>query len=124
MTEIFVRKQKIHPGKTNRLRELLGAIISEAMEDVEGVLEIWNAETLQTLSLFIEHGDNTDYLVWYIEAEDMEALIEARETSTHRLHDIEDELMEATLESAESVNHFEPLVHGVNPNRSREFYLG
>lgn len=124
MTEVFIRKQQIRPGKTDRLRELLGSIIDEAKDDKEDVVGIWNAETLQTLSMFIEHGDDADYLVWYIEATDMETLIKARETSTHRLHDIEDELMEETLENPESVSRFEPLVHGVNPNRSREFYLG
>ncbi|WP_132058166.1 DUF6176 family protein [Halorussus amylolyticus] len=121
MADTFVRKQRIQSGKTERLRELLAEMTEEARADEDGVLEIWEGESLHTLSLFIERTDDADYLVWYIEADDIDQLIEFRQNSTHPLHDIEDEMMAAVLEGPESVTEYEPVFHGVNPNRPQEF---
>jgi len=119
--ETFIRKQPIAAGETDRLRELLGEMVTEAKADPDGVMEIWSAETLRTLSLFIEHGAERDYLVWYIEAESMDRLVEAREASEHPLHDLEDELLAETLESTESATTFEPVFHGTHPERPGDF---
>ncbi|KAB1198476.1 MULTISPECIES: DUF6176 family protein [Haloferax] len=123
MPETFVRKQRITPGKTDALRELVGELRTEAREYRDGVLDIWNDESLHTLSLFIEHGDEYDYLVWYVEADDFEQLVEVRANSTHRLHELEDAMMELMLEDPEELGSFEPLFHGVNPNRPAEFIV-
>ena len=123
MSEIFIRKQEIKPGKTDRLREWIGDMYSEVETDGSGVRDIWAEESLRTISLFIEHAEDADYFVWYLEAESMEQLIEAREASTHPLHDIEEVLVDPT-----ETGDFEPLLHGVSPNRSASFdiqeYLG
>ena len=121
MAEIFVRKQKIRPGKTERLREWIRELADEAAEDSQGVHDIWDAETLQTMSLFIEHATDGDYFVWYLEADSMEQLIKTRQASTHPLHDTEDAMMEDVLVDPEETGDFEPLLHGVNPERSAEF---
>lgn len=98
------------------------AELKEAVQaDREGVLEIWNEESLRTLSIFIERTERSDYLVWYIEADDIDRLIEARRNSTHSLHDLEDEMMAEVLENPENVGEFEPVFHGVNPNRPNSF---
>lgn len=121
MTEIFVRKQKIRPGKTGRLREWMDEMLDAAEADLDGVREIWSEESLHTISLFIEHAEDADYFVWYLEAESMEQLVEARSASTHPLHDIEDEMLQDVLEDPEESGDFEPLLHGVSPERSTAF---
>ncbi|MDZ7745954.1 MAG: hypothetical protein U5K28_05365 [Halobacteriales archaeon] len=38
----------------------------EAETDEDGVEEIWAEESLQTISLFIEHTADANYFVWYL----------------------------------------------------------
>lgn len=121
MTEIFIRKQKIRAGKTERLRELIGEMTDAADADGEGVRDIWAAESLHTISLFVEHAEDGDYLVWYLEADSMEQLIAARRASTHPLHDAEDAMMEEVLADPAETGEFEPLLHGVSPERPTTF---
>lgn len=121
MTETYIRKQKIRPGKTERLREWIRQMEAEAAADSRGVRDIWAAESLHTISLFIEHTEAGDYFVWYLEADSMEQLIEARQASTHPLHDVEDAMMDDVLEDPDETGEFEPLLHGVSPDRPDEF---
>ncbi|MFC7202312.1 DUF6176 family protein [Haloferax namakaokahaiae] len=123
MVDTFVRKQRIKPGKTDELVEWVADLREEADADTEGILDIWRAESLYTISLFVEYGDDADYLVWYLEAEDMEQLIEARANSTHPLHDLEDELLETLLEDPAESGSFRPLFHGVSPDRPSELLV-
>ncbi|WP_410766857.1 DUF6176 family protein [Haloferax sp. DFSO60] len=123
MVDTFVRKQRIKPGKTDELVEWVDELRTVAEADTDGVLDIWRAESLYTISLFVEYGDDADYLVWYLEAEDMEQLIEARANSTHPLHDLEDELMETLLEDPTEAGSFQPLFHGVHPERPSELLI-
>lgn len=121
MAEIFLRKQQIKPGKTDLLKSKVTELQRAAQNDAEGVKAIWDAETLRTLSLFIERTDEADYLLWYIEADDLQQLIAARSKSTHPLHDLEDELMAETLISSQDVGDTEPLLHAIHPDRSTEY---
>ncbi|WP_312912387.1 DUF6176 family protein [Natronosalvus caseinilyticus] len=121
MAEIFIRKQKIRPGKTERLREWIAKMDEEVEADSQGVRDIWSAESLHTISLFIEHASDGDYFVWYLEADSMDQLIDARRASTHPLHDVEDTMMEDVLEDPNESGDFEPLLHGVSPERPNDF---
>ncbi|ELZ68771.1 hypothetical protein C457_10936 [Haloferax prahovense DSM 18310] len=121
MAEIFIRKQKIRPGKTERLREWISKMDNKAEADSQGVREIWSEESLHTISLFIEHAEDGDYFVWYLEADSMEQLIDARGASTHPLHDVEDAMMEEVLENPNEGGDFEPLIHGVSHERPNNF---
>lgn len=121
MMQIFVRKQEIKPGKTELLREWIAELHSEAEADSQGVRDIWADETLHTISLFIEHAEDADYLVWYLEADSMEQLIAAREASTHPLHDVEDAMMDEVLVDPTETGTFEPLLHGVSSERPDTF---
>ncbi|MFC6723727.1 DUF6176 family protein [Halobium palmae] len=121
MAEVFIRKQRIRPGKTESLREWIAKMEDEADSDNKGVRDIWSAESLHTISLFIEHAEDGDYFVWYLEADSMEQLIEARRSSTHPLHDVEDEMMAEVLEDPEEAGDFEPLLHGVSPERPSSY---
>lgn len=121
MADVFMRKQKIRPGKTERLREWV-ADLHEAAAD-ETAKDIWSAESLQTIALFVEHAEDGDYLVWFLEADSMEQLIQARQASTHPLHDVEDEMMAEVLEDPEEMGEFEPLFHGVSPERPSDFVV-
>jgi hypothetical protein len=123
MTEVFIRKQKIRPGKTERLRKWIKEMTQEVQEDGQGVRDIWSKESLHTISLFIEHTEDGDYFVWYLEADSMKQLIQARQTSEHPLHDVEDEMMEEVLEDPEEAGNFEPLLHGVSSERSNNFQV-
>jgi len=121
MSEIFIRKQEIQPGKTDRLREWIDEMHDEVEGDPRSVRDIWAEESLQTISLFIEHGDDADYFVWYLEADSMAQLVEAREASTHPLHEVEDAMMEEVLVDPTEAGDFEPLLHGVSPERPDTF---
>lgn len=123
MAETFIRKQKIRPGKTERLREWIAKMEDEAEADCQGVRDIWAAESLHTISLFIEHTEDGDYFVWYLEAESMEQLINARHSSTRPLHDVEDAMMKDVLENPDETGDFEPLLHGVSPERPNDFIV-
>ena len=123
MSEIFIRKQEIQDGKTDELRKWIDELYAEAEVDENGVKEIWATETLQTISLFIEHTENANYFVWYLEADSMEQLIEAREASTHPLHDVEDQMMDDVLVDPTETGDFEPLLHGIRENRPNTFSI-
>jgi len=123
MPETFIRKQKIRAGKTERLREWIPKMTAEAEADSQGVQDIWSAESLHTISLFIEHAADGDYLVWYLEADSMEQLVDARRASTHPLHDVEDAMLEDVLEAPDEGGDFEPLLHGVSPTRPNDFVI-
>ncbi|MFT4933318.1 MAG: hypothetical protein ACI91T_003223 [Natronomonas sp.] len=121
MPEPFVMRQRIEPNWTERLKERLSELLERASSDEEQVREVWVEEGLHTMSLFVEHATDGEYLVWYVEADDVDRLIEARMDSTHPLHDLEDDLMAAVLEDPNDTGDVEPLFHGVNPNRPQEF---
>ena len=123
MPDIFIRKQEIEDGKTDELREWIDELHSEAEADEQGVKEIWAEESLHTISLFIEHTADANYFVWYLEAESMEQLIEAREASTHPLHEVEDAMMEDVLVDPTEAGEFEPLLHGVSADRPDTFTI-
>lgn len=123
MSEILIRKQEIAPGKTEALREWIDDLLAAAEGDEAGVRDIWAAETLQTISLFIEHGTDADYLVWYLEADSMTDLIEVRQTSEHPLHDAEDAMLADVLVDPTEMETFEPLLHGIGPDRPHDFTL-
>jgi hypothetical protein len=119
VADAFIRKQKIRPGKTERLREWIAEMHDAA--DAGAAREIWSAESLHTISLFVEHAADGDYLVWFPEADSMEQLVEARRASTHPLHDLEDEMMAEVLEDPDEAGEFGPLLHGVSPGRPNDY---
>lgn len=121
MPDIFIRKQEIRDGKTEELREWIDELYSTAEADEQGVREIWAAESLHTISLFIEHTADANYFVWFLEAESMRQLIEAREDSTHPLHEVEDAMLEDTLVDPTETGEFEPLLHGISEDRPHTF---
>ncbi|WP_256301901.1 DUF6176 family protein [Haloarchaeobius salinus] len=123
MSEIFIRKQEIEDGKTDELREWIDDLYGEAVADEQGVKEIWGEESLHTISLFIEHAADANYFVWYLEADSMEQLIEAREASTHPLHEVEDAMMGEVLVDPTEAGEFEPLMHGVSADRPDQFSI-
>jgi len=123
MPELFAVRQKLEPGRSGELRERRSEPAETARSNAAEIRDIWEKESLHTLSLFVEHAVDGDYLVWYVEAEDRDQLIEARLSSTSPLHDIEDELMAAVLEDPEEVGNVEPLFHAVSPERPQTFLV-
>ncbi|SIR80713.1 hypothetical protein SAMN05421858_3845 [Haladaptatus litoreus] len=120
MTDVFLLKQKIEPGKTERCKELIAELMNRVDSDVSEILE---TEGVYTESVFIEQGSDDEYLVWYFEAEDAARVGEMWEepAETGIEGEIEDgksvlaEVLENPAEWGE--DDFELLQHLVNPNR-------
>jgi hypothetical protein len=74
---------------------------------------------MYTESLFVEEVDGTDYLLWYMEAEDVERVIEVYETATDDVVEESDGLFEDALVGGfeGAVSEPELQMHAVGPDR-------
>ena len=113
MADVVLTKQKIEPGKTPRLKEWMDEI--RGRED-EAIQTLKN-EGVYAESAFIERTDDGEYLVYYMEAEDMGHVFEAFSESSHEIDLEHQEVMSDVLETEENVGEYELLYHLVNPER-------
>ena len=113
MPEVALTKQRIEDGKEDRLREW----VEEMQNRGEEALETLDDENVYTEAAFIEHDGDDPYLVYFVEAEDIEAAFEAYEHSDHDLDERNREVMEEVLADAAPVSEFEPLYHFRHPDR-------
>jgi hypothetical protein len=123
MTDIFVRKRRIKPGKTRRLKDRVEELAEETETHREGVIERWGEDGLHTLSLFVEHGADHDYLLWYFEVDSRERLLDGGPDAAKPLDDLGSELLADAQDETETVGEFEPLFHAVNPIRPKQFIV-
>ncbi len=123
MTDIFVRKRRIKPGKTRRLKDRVEELAEEAETHREGAIERWGEEGLHTLSLFVEHGADANYLLWYFEVDSKERLFEGEQNARQLLDTLGGELLTETQDESNPTREFEPLVHAVNPIRPKQFIV-
>ncbi|SIQ69031.1 hypothetical protein SAMN05421858_0094 [Haladaptatus litoreus] len=112
MTDVVLTKQKIEPGKTERLKEWS----EEVRERKDEAVETLQNEGMHAESAFIERTDDGDFLVYYMKAEDIHEVYEAFENSTHEIDREHEEVMRETLESVEDVGEYELLYHLDNPD--------
>lgn len=111
MVDVVLTKQKIEPGKTPRLKEWMGEIRTREDEAIETL----ESEGMHSEAAFIERTDEGDYLVYYMEAEDMEHVFESFSKSSHEIDLEHQEVMSELLESGQNVGDYELLYYLVNP---------
>ncbi|WP_396610794.1 DUF6176 family protein [Haloferax sp. S1W] len=116
MTEVVLTKQKVEDGKTDRLIEWM----SEVQEREDEVVETFQSEGMVTEAAFLEHADDGDYLVYFMEAKDLREVYESFDESAHDIDEEHKEVMDDVLEDSEElgVGNYELLYHMVNPDRS------
>lgn len=113
MVDVVLTKQRIESGKVSRLKEWTEEI--RQRED-EAVATLKN-EGMHSESAFIESTDDGDFLVYYMEAEDIEQVYSAFEESEHEIDREHAEVMRDVLEDGSSDSEFELLYHMENPER-------
>ncbi|WP_224450063.1 DUF6176 family protein [Haloprofundus salilacus] len=112
-SEVILTKSRIRPGKTDRLREWTDEI--RAREDE--ALETLQHEGMHAEAAFVEHAEDGDYLVYYMEADDIEEVFEAFEESPHEIDREHREVMHEVLVGDDAERTIEPLYHLVNPEK-------
>lgn len=105
MAEVALTKQKVEPGKTDRLREWTEEIRDR--ED-EAIATLEN-EGMHLEAAFVEHTDEGDFLVYFVKADDVDAGFEAFEESGHESDREHAEVLDGVLESTERVGDYELL---------------
>jgi len=105
MSEVVLTKQKLRPGKTERLR-----VWAEEIREFED-------ERMHLEAAFVEHTDDGPFLVYFMKADDVDAVIEAFEDSDHEIDHEHAEVLDAVSESPERVGDYELLYWLDNPNR-------
>jgi hypothetical protein len=113
MTEVALTKWRIEEGKEERLREWVDELRTREDEAVE-TLEDENAFTE---AAFIEHGDDANYLVYFLEAADLETAIEEYEHSDRDIDERNRAVMDEVVVDDEDGTEFEPLYRFHNPDR-------
>jgi predicted RNase H-like HicB family nuclease len=103
-------------GKTDLLVEWM----NEVREREDEVVKTFQSEGLETEAAFLEHADDGDYLVYFMEAEDLREVYGSFGDSEHDIDEEHKEVMENVLEDSEEsgARNYELLYHMVNPDRS------
>ena len=115
MADVVLTKQKIKSGKTEQLREWM----SEVREREAEAVETLQSEGMHSEAAFLEQSEDGDYLVYYMEAEDLHEVYEAFEASSHDIDKEHKQVMDEVLENGENIGtgNYELLYHMVNPER-------
>jgi hypothetical protein len=134
MTDAILLQMKLRPGKTRqfvkflpKVRERLdgsGATVTIFRRIFEWVLK---SEGLYTESMFLKRTDDGDFVMWYMEAEDMNRFYETFEAAFESCHPLAigaEKLIrtffeepEKALTYAENEESHELFIHGTNPKR-------
>jgi hypothetical protein len=116
--DVLLLRYEIAEGRTDDLREWL----AEARDREAEILDLLGREGMHTESLFVEEVDGTDYLLWYMEAEDVARVLEVYETATDDIVAESDGLFEEVLVGGfeGTVSEADLLMHAVGPDRPSE----
>jgi len=121
MAEAILVEQALESEAVDRAKQLFAEI--GRMADSEAVVDVLRAEGVYTESAFLQHRDDGDYVLYYIEAEDGEqvkdvfdALIEDPESETDGLAEFV-RAFDAVTAGEPELADAEPLYHLVNPAR-------
>ena len=107
MADVILSKQKIEPGKTERLKEWAQEVRNREAEAIKTLQnEGMNAETA-----FIEHTDEGDFLIYYMNADDIQQVYDAYEESSHAIDEEHEQVMLDVLENGENVGDYDLLYH-------------
>ncbi|MYL16370.1 DUF6176 family protein [Halorubrum distributum] len=113
MVDVVLTKQRIEPGKTERLEAWAREIRDRESEAIETLRN----ERMHSETAFVEHADDGDYLVYYMKAEDIDAAYEAYEESSHDIDEEHKRVLTEVLETGENVGEYDLLYHLDNPDR-------
>jgi hypothetical protein len=114
MVDVIMTKDEIESGRVPQLKEWMEEI---RHRENEAIATLQN-EGVYTESAFIESTADGDFLVYYMEAEDIEQVFSAFENSEHEIDREHAEVMRDVLEEGSNDSEFELLYHMVNPERS------
>ncbi|WP_435358342.1 DUF6176 family protein [Haloarchaeobius sp. DFWS5] len=113
MTDVVLTKQRIEPGKTDHLREWT----QEIQDREDEALETLEQEGMHHEAAFVEHTDDGDFLVYFMQADDMDRVFDAFAESDHPIDAEHKEVMREVLVDGENVGDYELLYQLSNPNR-------
>jgi len=113
MADVVLTKQKVESGKTEQLREWM----DEIRQREDEARETHENEGMISEAAFLEQTDDGDFLIYYMEAEDMEYAYEAFGDSTHDIDAEHKAVMNDVLEDDPNVGGFELFYHFRNPNQ-------
>lgn len=105
MADVVLTKQRIEPGKTDRLREWC-AEIREREDEALATLE---DEGMHAEAAFVESHGGDEYLIYYMKADDIDAVYEAFSESEHAIDEEHRTVMRDVLVSGEDVGNYELL---------------
>ena len=107
MVDIVLAKQRIEPGKTERLEAWAREVRDRESEAVETLRN----EGTHSETAFVEHADDGDSLVYRMKAEDVDAAYEAHEESSHDVDEEHERVLTGVLETGEDVGDYDLLYH-------------
>ena len=113
MADVLLSKQKIKPGKTAHLKEWMSEIQTREDEAIETLKH----EGMHSEAAFLQKTEDGDFLVYYMEADDMDHVFEAYRQSEHEIDHEHREVLEDVLEDGSDVGNYELLYHLTNPDR-------
>lgn len=113
MSEVLLTKNRIEPGKTERLREWTEEIKRRHDEAIETLQH----ESMYSEAAFLERTDDENYLVYFLEAEDIDQVFKAFESSPYEIDEEHQEVMNEVLADDDANRDIELLYHLVNPER-------
>ncbi|MFC6824310.1 DUF6176 family protein [Halopelagius fulvigenes] len=111
MSDVVLTKNRIEPGKTDRLREWMAEITTRREEAIETL----RYEGMISEAAFLERTDSDDYLVYYMEAEDIDGVYEAFRSSPYEIDREHGEILDEVLADDQPKRDIELLYHLVNP---------
>lgn len=76
MTDVLLMRHRIQPGKTETLRELYRDVRNGEYEHLDEVDELLRREGMSAEALFIEETEEADFLVRYVESDDLDHALE------------------------------------------------
>lgn len=113
MPEVILTKNRIKPGKTERLREWMAEIQTRREEAIKTL----QYEDMLSEAAFLEQTADADYLVYYMEAESVDRVFEAFQSSPYKIDREHQEIMDEVLADDQPERDIEHLYHLVNPER-------
>ncbi len=113
MTDVELVRQRVKPGKVDRLREWM----AEIEDREEEALATLRDEGMLTETAFLEDREDGTYLYYYMEAEDLDRVREQFADSDHEIDAEHKRVMETVLVDDATERVEEVLYHLANPER-------
>ncbi|GAA0260523.1 DUF6176 family protein [Haladaptatus pallidirubidus] len=113
MAETTLFRYRLKPGRIERLREWVEEVNSRRDEAIETLQD----ESVFSEAAFLNSTEDEDYVMFYMEAEDLEMAHEVFESSQHDLDQEFKQLLGEIVAEDQPEEIIEPLYHLANPDR-------